>query len=302
MNPCSSNSIRKGHSLSARRSRKLSGGSRSVAIKSETSLAMSIIDKEAAALNEPNRTTLLATLVSSSSLKADQLKSLLLAMDNFDVLAKVFLLEGLPIVFSDSPMRYLIFREQVADRFKIGYQDVCIVGSAKLGFSPSPHKFGIPFSETSDVDVVVISQSLFDQGTHALFQYINRIGPPLDFNERAKPVSVPVRDWRTHKEAVRNYVYENFNPALLPFDHPLRQQVFSNISSTSALFLALQPQVFVSKIRCRVFRNWRAAESYYTNSLRQLKLVLSGGASGVDEIDDEDEGGAQSEPTLAVET
>ena len=30
------------------------------------------------------------------------------------------------------------FREQVADRFHVGYQDICIVGSAKLGFSPSP--------------------------------------------------------------------------------------------------------------------------------------------------------------------
>ena len=251
---------------------------------------MSKLADESAMLNEPNRTTLLATLVSSSTLKADQLKSLLIAMDNFDVLAKVFLLEGLPVVFSDSPMRYLIFREQVADRFKIGYQDVCIVGSAKLGFSPSPHKFGTPFSETSDVDVVVISQALFDQGTHALFQCINRIGPPLDFNERIKPVSVPARDWRTHKEAVRNYVYENFNPGLLPFDHSLRQHVFENITSTSALFLALQPQVFVSKIRCRVFRNWRAAESYYTNSLRQLKMVLSGAETDIDDLDDEDEG------------
>lgn len=246
--------------------------------------------EHSAPLNEPNRTTLLATLVSSSSLQPEQLKALLLAMDNFDVLAKVFLLEGLPIVFSNSPMRYLIFREQVADRFEIGYQDVCIVGSAKLGFSPSPHKFGVPFSETSDVDVVVISQSLFDQGTHALFEHINKIGPPLSFDERAKPISVPARDWRVHKEAVRNYVYENFNPGLLPFDHALRQQVFSNISSTSALFLALQPQVFVSKIRCRVFRNWRAAESYYTNTLRQLKLVLAGEAAQIADVEDDEEG------------
>ena len=242
-------------------------------------------------INKPDHSALLSLLVNSTTLQPDQLKSLLLSMDNFDVVAKVFLLEGAPFVFSNSPMKYLIFREQVADRFEIGYQDVCIVGSAKLGFSPSPYKFGKAFSETSDVDVVIISSVLFDRGTHALFEHINKIGPALDFSNKTKSVPVSANDWRVHKESVRNYVYENFNPGLLPRDHPLHKEVFSNISSTSALFLALQPQVFVSKIRCRVFRNWRAAESYYTNSLRQLKLTFSGAreeAAFID-VDEEDD-------------
>lgn len=245
---------------------------------------------EAVGVNKPDQSKLLALLVGSTTLEADQLRALLKAMDNFDVLAKVFLLEGVPYVFSNSPMKYLIFREQVADRFSIGYQDVCIVGSAKLGFSPSHHKFGVPFSDTSDVDVVVISSDLFDRGTHALFEHINRVGPPLDFNSQSSTVAVKSEDWRTHKEAVRNYVYENFNPGLLPGDHHLRNEVFSKIASTSALFLALEPQVFVSKIRCRVFRNWRAAESYYTNSLRQLKFSLSGiSSASVDDFVDAEE-------------
>ncbi|WP_126539712.1 hypothetical protein [Oharaeibacter diazotrophicus] len=235
---------------------------------------------------------LLEILVRSSSLSADDLKSLLVAMDNFDVVAKVFLLEGVPFVFSGSPMKYLIFREQVADRFEIGYQDVCIVGSAKLGFSPSPHKFGQPFAVTSDVDVVVISSDMFDRGTRELFQHLNHVGPPLDF-QNAKPVTVESREWRLHREAVRNFVYENFNPSHLPEGHFLRSQIFSNIASTSALFLALEPQVFVSKIRCRIFRHWRAAEAYYVNTLRQLKKQLGSNdkfrpASGEIDFDEDD--------------
>lgn len=240
-------------------------------------------------VNKPGHSQLLKLLVQSATLSPEQLRALLVSMDNFDVIAKVFLLEGLPFVFSNSPMKYLIFREQVADRFEIGYQDVCIVGSAKLGFSPSPHKFGTLFSETSDVDVVIISSVLFDRGTHALFEHLNKIGPALDFNNKTKAVSVAARDWRVMKESVRNYVYENFNPGLLPYDHPLHREVFTNIASTSALFLALEPQVFVSKIRCRVFRNWRAAESYYTNSLRQLKLALSGARQEEQFIEDDED-------------
>ena len=268
-------------------------GPLSVADKSLRGTLMAKEREASPSANKPDRSELLSLLVNSATLQPDQLKSLLQAMDNFDVIAKVFLLEGLPFVFSKSPMKYLIFREQVADRFNVGYQDICIVGSAKLGFSPSAHKFEVPFSTTSDVDVVIISSDLFYRGTHALFEHINRIGPALNFDNRAGPVSVPAKDWRVHKEAVRNYVYDNFNPGLLPVDHSLRVEIFSNISSTSALFLALEPQVFVSKIRCRAFRNWRAAESYYTNSLRQLKLTLAGahseGTITFSEVDDEDD-------------
>lgn len=228
--------------------------------------------------NTKEQKKLLDLLVNSSTLSPEDLKSLLVAMDNLDVVAKVFLLEGVPFVFSSSPMKYLIFREQVADHFEIGYQDVCIVGSAKLGFSPSPHKFGRSFAETSDVDVVIISPEMFDRGTHELFQHLNGVGPVLDF-QNTKPVSVNAKDWRLHREAVRNFVYENFNPSHLPDNHNLRNEIFSNISSTSALFLALEPQVFVSKIRCRIFRHWKAAEAYYINTLRQLKRQLSGDAS-----------------------
>src|SRR5690606_15110826 len=100
-------------------------------------------------------------------------------IDSHEVLAKVFLLEGTPYVFKDSPMKYVIFREQVADRFDVGSQDVCIVGSAKLGYSPSVHKFGTPFNDTSDVDVVVISEPLFYRGSRALFTVLNKLDPPV---------------------------------------------------------------------------------------------------------------------------
>ncbi|MBI5121344.1 MAG: hypothetical protein HZA67_10085 [Rhodospirillales bacterium] len=243
--------------------------------------------KVADSANNDEQKRLLEILVNSTVLSSDDLKSLLVAMDNFDVVAKVFLLEGVPFVFSSSPMKYLIFREQVADRFEIGYQDVCIVGSAKLGFSPSPHKFGKPFAQTSDVDVVIISSELFDKGTHDLFKYLHGVGPALNYTY-TQPVNVDPRNWRTHKEAIRNFVYENFNPSHLPDDSPLRTHIFSSISSTSALFLALEPQVFVSKIRCRIFRHWRAAEAYYVNTLRQLKKQLASDESAISEASDMD--------------
>ncbi|MEI7702712.1 MAG: hypothetical protein WCK86_23150 [Planctomycetia bacterium] len=194
-------------------------------------------------------------------------------IDSHSVLAKVFILEGVPFVFRTSPMKYMIFREQVAERFEVGSQDVCIVGSAKLGFSPSPtEKYGRPFAETSDVDVVIISDSLFHHGSRELFRELNYATQETyhdDTIDQSADGSVEIG--RAIKDALRNYVYQNFNPGLLSDGHPLQLEIFGKISGTSGLFLALEPQVFVSKIRCRIFRNWRAAEEYYANSLRQLQ-------------------------------
>jgi|GEM_PF-2541336 len=244
---------------------------------------------------ESDESELLDLLVTGQSLSSNQLKDLVCKIDTHDVIAKVFILEGTPYVFEQSPMKYMIFREQVAERFDVGYQDICIVGSAKLGFSPSAHKFGTIFAESSDVDVVIISEAMFDQGTQALFKHLNTVGPlvPKNGSARNHDSSTPMvkpSDWKSMKEAVRNYTYQNFNPALLPSSSDLKMDIFQKIGSTAPLFLALEPKVFVSKIRCRFFRNWRAAEGYYSNSLRQLAYKLRGEAGEIDEHFDDDEG------------
>lgn len=89
--------------------------------------------------NTKKTVELLKLLSGKDFTTSDEFKRLVTSIDSHTVLAKVFLLEGTPYVFKNSPMKYVIFREQVAERFEVGYQDVCIVGSAKRGFSPSPN-------------------------------------------------------------------------------------------------------------------------------------------------------------------
>jgi hypothetical protein len=105
--------------------------------------------------------------------------------------------------------------------------------------------------------------------------------------EKGHPAQIIVeaKVWVKVKESLRNYTFNNFNPGLLPDDNALRQDIFDKIASTAGLFLALEPQVFVSRIRCRLFRSWKAAESYYANSLRQLKVALLDGGEHVDQDD-----------------
>jgi len=109
------------------------------------------------------------------------------------------------------------------------------------------------------------------------------VGAP---KETSKPI-VGLEDWCDVKEAIRNYVFQNFNPGLLSPEHPLRRQAFENITSTAGLFLALEPKVFVTKIRCRIFRTWKAAEDHYADTLREAKRALQGAADIEIDADDE---------------
>ena len=192
--------------------------------------------------------TLLEAPAGAKVPSADEFKELIVRLDQHRVLAKVFLLEGVPHVFEKSPMKYVIFREQVADRFGVGSQDVCIVGSAKLGYSPSPHRYGMAFSEQSDVDVVVISQPLFYEGSRELFSYFNRLDPPVhkirpfltqSSQRGAQPPVVPLENWKDVKEGIRNFTFENFNPGLLPDDNHLRRDIFGKKSAQRQVCFSL---------------------------------------------------------------
>jgi hypothetical protein len=84
------------------------------------------------------------------------------------------------IIFGDcfvlSQSEYLDLRSKVANRFHLHPNEVLIVGSAKLGFSIVPAKRYRHFSNESDIDIVLISSSLFDQIWHATFTYKHEVG------------------------------------------------------------------------------------------------------------------------------
>lgn len=57
---------------------------------------------------------------------------------------------------------YHDFRVTVANAINTSPNNIAIIGSGKYGFSMSPSKAMRPFSENSDIDVVIVSPELFD--------------------------------------------------------------------------------------------------------------------------------------------
>lgn len=72
------------------------------------------------------------------------------------------LLHGTPHVFSGREGDFFEFRRRIADKFDVGFHEVFIVGSAKLGFSPHKEK---EFDLDSDIDVVIVSSVLYSRNS-----------------------------------------------------------------------------------------------------------------------------------------
>jgi hypothetical protein len=70
------------------------------------------------------------------------------------------MLHGTPFLFLNREDDFYRFRKRIAEKFEIHFHEVYIVGSAKLGFSPYK---GTKFDLDSDVDVAIVSTTLYDR-------------------------------------------------------------------------------------------------------------------------------------------
>ena len=80
--------------------------------------------------------------------------------DDFLAITRKYIFHGIPYVFKENQDAYYEFRNRIAKHFNIRFQDVFIVGSAKLGYS---YYKGTDFSIESDIDVVLVNTGLFTE-------------------------------------------------------------------------------------------------------------------------------------------
>ena len=78
-------------------------------------------------------------------------------------IAQLWLTEGIPFAFSECPALYDSIRSWLSTKLDVHAKEISIVGSARLGESLNPKKIGTPFNSASDLDLLVVSGSLFNQ-------------------------------------------------------------------------------------------------------------------------------------------
>lgn len=62
-------------------------------------------------------------------------------------------------------------RECICKNFSVEYTEVFIVGSAKLGFSIKPTRRYGCFTDTSDIDIVILNKTLFEKIWQSVLQF-----------------------------------------------------------------------------------------------------------------------------------
>lgn len=174
-------------------------------------------------------------------------------------IVRKYLIHGIPYVFKDNPNRYYDFREQIASHWHVGFQEVLILGSGKLGYSY--HKDS-EFSVESDIDVAIVNQSLFEDFYQEIRNFQYRLESGLEVltshekKEYNRFLSYMIKGW--------------MRPDILPVKitgELSKDEWFSYFKSISyGNNLAGN-----YKVSAGLFKSFDYMEYYYTNSIKKLK-------------------------------
>lgn len=184
----------------------------------------------------------------------------LLQDHNIDWIIDQHLFDGLPFYSSRKPSIHHGLLHAISTGLNIGRTDIRVIGSARIGFSLSPEKFGEPFSGFSDIDVIVVSSCLFDGSWIDLLS-----------TRRGRLASVTAgtrKSLRIHRE--RHYVYNGW---MYPDSviEVLREghrwlQTFRGLSRITELA--------GRKVSARLYRTWDHARLYHRWSLEKVRQSL----------------------------
>lgn len=185
-----------------------------------------------------------------------EFKELLLTTDVEEVLYE-HVLEGLPYAFRDSESDYIKLRRHVSTVLEVPMRDLAIVGSGRTGFSLNPYKFGRPFLETSDLDVVVVSAPLFDSAWMELLRPKYRYYDLLNLE----------REWLEENQKL--VYWGNIRPDKLPSATGISRKWLAAFNG-----LSKYPEFSGRKVNGRLFRSWWHVHLYYFRGLAKLAEQL----------------------------
>lgn len=161
----------------------------------------------------------------------------------------------MPFVFDNRENDYFEFRNIIAKHFNIGFHEVFIVGSAKLGYSYYKDSM---FSLDSDIDVVLVNESLFENYYHNVCEYQYDIDNGL--------VTTTQDERKEYNKFLKYWVKGWMRPDKLPpkiQNSAIKSEWFSFFESISYG----KSSVGDYKVSGGLFKSYQYLEKYYTDSI-----------------------------------
>lgn len=173
-----------------------------------------------------------------------------------------FLLHGTPHVFDGREDAFFDFRRRIADNFDVGFHEVFVVGSAKLGFSPYKNKV---FDLDSDIDVVIVSEKLFDIFMKQIHKYQSQL--------RRSRRSVSVREQGLYHEFLEYVALGWIRPDKIPLSFAM-QSVKDDWFSFFRSISSGRSEVGNYKVAAGIFKTYAHLEAYLLEGLSEVYQTL----------------------------
>ncbi|MGV8815358.1 MAG: hypothetical protein ACOH2D_14745 [Gelidibacter sp.] len=188
-----------------------------------------------------------------------------------EIVVQKHLIEGESYFFSEihKGSSEFDFKKNIASILQVHVRDIVIVGSAKLGFSLKPefqspglyqykefdHHFNIDnANEKSDLDIAVVSSSLFDKEMKNLFEHTK-------FYEEKT-----VKDWGQRPSLAKHFLKGRLALRYFPFDFKLTQEI-QKVQSKYKMELG-------RKVNIEIYKSWYFFETYHMQNIQSIHLNL----------------------------
>jgi hypothetical protein len=177
-----------------------------------------------------------------------------------------------PIIFQEKPVLYKMLHRHLTGYLGLKDGSLSVVGSSKIGFSLDPDNFPAAVHEGSDIDVLIVSESLFDRiwislldwfydflaresngAERAWFQNVKHavFRGRIDFNMLRPSPDVGGREFLKPMRDARNLWFDAFRSIS-------ENRLLAKWETTG-----------------RLYRTWDHALRYHVDGLRQIKKKVA---------------------------
>jgi hypothetical protein len=197
----------------------------------------------------------------------------LLQRETAEKIAQEYIFGGDVFIAETYPRVLNTLRRHLCPRIGLEEQDVIIVGSAKIGFSLDPESFPRRYSAKRDIDVLVVSEALFDRYWHTMLRwhYPRRL-------ER-----LPKSDWNWVMNRRENLYWGWFHPDEIGYEGLLFPDTLKPLRDLKTLWfnsfksLSMYEEFMGRDVNGRLYRTWEHALLYQSSGLRQIQARLAEG-------------------------
>jgi hypothetical protein len=202
-------------------------------------------------------------------LHSESFRENLLALDEDELpgYLRSYVRDRVPAAFVSRPMLWEAIRRWVSVRLQVEPLEIGLAGSAQVGFSCAPDRYGTEFSlNGSDLDLFVVNRELFEKLEAEIRRFVSQ------------PNELDGGRYRQQRETLRNTSRRGFAdlkhvPAI--HDKYLLCSAINNYASMIVHKLC-KHEMTLRKSHFRIYRSWKELAAQTLVNFKHLRTKISG--------------------------